>query len=135
MQAQKIGIAAIVRAASRFYDMPMDDIKGRCRSKQHTYIRKASVLAARESANVSLIKMAAVLQRDHTTILYLLRSGKELADKHPPFRREVDILKKLAVTWAEEDLYNTLTWSAPTCYNDHDVSEKGLNDGETRLDR
>jgi len=129
------GIVAIVKAASRFYAMPIDEIKGRCRSKHHTYIRKVSVLAAREMANVSLIKMAAILQRDHTTILYLLRSGKDMADKHPAFRREVDILKRLAVTWTEEDIYNTLTWSAPTCYNNHDVSEKGLNDGETRLGR
>jgi len=125
----KIGIATIIKAASRFYNMPIEEIKGRSRTKHLTYIRKAAVLAAREAENVSLIKMAAILERDHTTVLYLLRSGKELADNYPPFRREVDILKRLAVTWAEEDLYNALTWSAPTCYNSHDVSEKGLDNG------
>lgn len=122
----KVGVTTILKTARQLYNLPPGHLSGRSRKNRDTYIRKVTILAARELTGASLTQIGARMNRDHTTILHLLRGGEELARKSHVFRGEVELLKRAA---------NVLTPAITTCYNNHDVFEKGANDGETRLDR
>jgi len=90
--------AAAVRLAAEFFSVADTDILGQSRRNKHSLPRKMACLLMRDVGEMSYDEIGHVLNRDHTTILYLVRSAQEMIDDSPSNRavyvKMREVLKK-----------------------------------------
>lgn len=97
VMAQTVGIddtplslSDVIQAVCAFYDISLDDVKGRSRKRDIVLARQVAMYIAKEHTDVSLMAIGRELgRRDHTTVLYATRSVKDLMDTSPIVRQQV----------------------------------------------
>jgi chromosomal replication initiator protein len=68
---------AVLTAVSRFYDVKIDDLKGKARHKHVVVPRHLAMYLLREDAHLSTPEIGRLLNRDHTTVLHGLKQVAE----------------------------------------------------------
>ena len=64
-----------------------------CRMRWMVEVRYAIFLLLREEAKMSLTQIGDVLGKNHSTVLYGLKTAKDLLDTYRPFREDYNTLK------------------------------------------
>lgn len=64
-----------------------------CRMRWMVDVRYAIFLLLREEAKMSLTQIGDVLGKNHSTVLYGLKTAKDLLDTYRPFREDYNTLK------------------------------------------
>lgn len=72
-----VRVREVLAHASDTTLIPMADLVGKSRFREHCYARFAICMVANENGR-SLSEIGRVLNRDHTTVLHAVRQGKEL---------------------------------------------------------
>ncbi len=89
---QRITPEKILNIVSRFFNIPLEEIKGSGRLKSVVYARQIVIYLFRELTNLSLKEIGENLgRRDHSTILYSYSKIKKLVRKNKEIKE--DILK------------------------------------------
>jgi len=89
---QRITPEKILNIVSRFFNIPLEEIKGSGRLKSVVYARQIVIYLFRELTNLSLKEIGENLgRRDHSTILYSYNKIKKLVRKNKEIKE--DILK------------------------------------------
>ena len=85
----------IVRRVAEYFNVSMDSMLGRDRSRQIAMPRQVAMYLLREEANVSLPQIGEALGgRDHTTVMYGCDKVAELLEQDDRFRRQVLEIKE-----------------------------------------
>jgi chromosomal replication initiator protein len=61
---------AVLTAVGRYFDVPVDALKGKARHKQIVVPRQIAMYLMREDAHLSTPEIGRLLNRDHTTVLH-----------------------------------------------------------------
>jgi len=69
--------AAAIRIASQFYGLDDQDVIGQSRRSRVSFARKMACLLMRDIGKMSFDSIGHALDRDHTTIIYLVKSAQE----------------------------------------------------------
>ena len=80
-------------AAARVFGVTEEELTGRSRLQCYTVPRHAFVYVGREHLRQSLPRIAAVLKRDHTTILSSYRRADALMQREEKFRSRVQAIR------------------------------------------
>jgi chromosomal replication initiator protein len=64
---------ALLTAVARYFDVGVDELKGRSRNKQVVVPRQIAMYLLREDARMSTPEVGRLLNRDHTTVLHALK--------------------------------------------------------------
>jgi chromosomal replication initiator protein len=81
--------AAVLTAVSRYFDVKIDDIKGKARHKQIVVPRQIAMYVLREDAHLSTPEVGRILNRDHTTVLHGLKQVANDIARDGPSRAAV----------------------------------------------
>lgn len=71
---------AAIRVAAQWYNLEDSDIVGQSRRSYVSQARKLACLLMRDIGNMSYDSIGHALNRDHTTILYLVKSARRLIE-------------------------------------------------------
>lgn len=75
--------AAAIRVAAEYFNVDDNEIIGQSRRSHMSMARKMACLLMRDIGQMSYDSIGHKLNRDHTTILYLVRSAQEAIDHRP----------------------------------------------------
>jgi chromosomal replication initiator protein len=87
----------IVSQVAEAYNLPVEQLLGRDRSKQVAFPRQIAMYLLREEANISLPQIGETLGgRDHTTVIYGCNKIADMLERDDRLRRKVlDIREKI----------------------------------------
>lgn len=92
--ARRPTLRQIVLSVSRFYDVPVNDLKSVRRTKQVARARQVIMYLAREMTPLSMPQIGNMLgNRDHTTVLHGIRSTAARIEKDGDFAEEVAAIR------------------------------------------
>jgi chromosomal replication initiator protein len=81
--------AAVLTAVSRYFDVRIDDLKGKSRYKQIVVPRQIAMYLLREDAQLSTPEVGRLLNRDHTTVLHGVKQVANDIARDGPSRSSV----------------------------------------------
>jgi len=85
----------IIGHVARYFDLDVDQVKGRSRKRDVARPRQIAMYLIREETDASLPQIGDLLDgRDHSTILYGCERVTELLEENLDFRREVTTLRQ-----------------------------------------
>jgi chromosomal replication initiator protein len=94
-QRSKVQPNEIIRQVAESFDVSMDEMLGRDRSRQIALPRQIAMYLLREEANLSLPQIGDALGgRDHTTIMYGCEKVTDMLERDDRLRRKVIDLKE-----------------------------------------
>jgi len=93
---QTLSPEKIVEIVARYYQVPVDQLRGKARDKQIVLPRQVAMYLMREETEAPLLRIGAALGgRDHSTVLHGCdKIEREMADSDD-FRREVSSLREM----------------------------------------
>jgi len=97
--------AAAIRLVAEFYAVEDHDIIGQSRKGKHSLPRKMACLLMRDIGEMSYDEIGHVLNRDHTTILYLVRSAQEMCNESPSHRTVYLKLRQVLKKFVDQQKY------------------------------
>jgi chromosomal replication initiator protein len=80
---------AVLTAVGRYFDVKLDDLKGKARHKQIVVPRHIAMYLLREDAHMSTPEVGRLLNRDHTTVLHGLKQVANDIARDGPARASV----------------------------------------------
>jgi chromosomal replication initiator protein len=96
----------IIRQVAESFDVPLDKMLGRDRSRHIAFPRQIAMYLLREEAKISLPQIGKSLGgRDHTTVMYGCEKIADLLERDDRIRRRVIAIK--------EQLYGTTKVTVP----------------------
>ena len=112
-----MSILQIQEEVSKYYHVPLKDLKGKKRVKTIVVPRQISMYLAREMTDNSLQKLVPNLAKDHTTVIHAHEKIQQLLEKIQRFKKKSVKLKfiellgcgklnkrtKLSTTYAQVD--------------------------------
>ncbi|MDX9719780.1 MAG: chromosomal replication initiator protein DnaA [Myxococcota bacterium] len=84
----------IVKLVSNFYNVRVDDMLRRGRSKQIALARQVAMYLARKHTDLSYPDLGRFFGKDHTTVLSAFQKFEKLAESHQGLRSELDALER-----------------------------------------
>ncbi len=94
LRHQPITIEQVLSAVAEFYNVDIQDLTGRSRSKEIVAPRQMAMYLLREETDASLPEIGAALGRDHTTVMYAHDKIAQLIETDDNCRRETLALKE-----------------------------------------
>ena len=92
----QLSILQIQEEVSKYYHVPLKDLKGKKRVKTIVVPRQISMYLAREMTDNSLPKIGAEFGgKDHTTVIHAHEKIQQLLEKDPAIQKEVSEIKNL----------------------------------------
>lgn len=86
--------AAAIRVAAQYFALEDSDILGQSRRSHVSLARKLACRLMRDVGQMSYDSIGHALNRDHTTILYLVRSAEEVVDERPSIKLGYHAMRK-----------------------------------------
>jgi len=83
----------IITVASRYFSIPVEDVKGRRRKKEIVHARHVAMYLIREMTDMTLQAIGAVFNKDHSSVLTSCDKIKKECDNDAEMRRTVDTLR------------------------------------------
>jgi chromosomal replication initiator protein len=80
---------ALLTAVARYFDVDVEELKGRSRNKQVVVPRQIAMFLLREDARLSTPEVGRLLNRDHTTVLHALKQVSSDIARDGPSRASV----------------------------------------------
>lgn len=74
---------------SEFFKIPIEDIRSKCRKQKIVDVRKIISFNLRQS-RMKLSEISTILNKDHSTIMYHLKSYAELSENNKEFKNIVE---------------------------------------------
>ena len=92
---QSVRIEDIIRAVANYYEIDVNELIGKRRTKRVAIPRQIAMYLCREHTDASLPQIGAAMGgRDHTTILYGCEKVKKNIESDPSLRQEVVAIKE-----------------------------------------
>jgi chromosomal replication initiator protein len=87
--------AALLTAVARYYDVAVDELKGKSRNKHVVVPRQLAMFLLREDAHLSTPEIGRLLNRDHTTVLHALKQISGDIARDGPSRASIRGVREL----------------------------------------
>ncbi len=85
----------VIDAVAKFYDIPVEAIKGQSRQREVVKPRQMAMFLLREEANLSYPKIGREIGgRDHTTVIHAVEKVGGEIEGNEPLRHELNLLKE-----------------------------------------
>ncbi len=84
---------AILETVCRYYNVSLEELRSRSRSKNVILPRNVGIYLLRETTNLSLEAIGQIFSRNHSTVLYSLNSLKQRCKRDPKLSGQLDFLK------------------------------------------
>lgn len=92
---RQISVHDVLQATARFYQLSLDDILSKRRTKDVSYIRQMAIYLAREETQASWPEIGdAFGGRNHSTMVHGYKKVAEEIETNSDMRREVEDLRK-----------------------------------------
>jgi len=91
-EARRVSIEMIQQRVAEYFDIHLEDMKTKRRTKQVAYPRQVAMYLARRLTDASLPAIGEGFRRDHSTVLYACGKIEEAMRTRPEIRRAVDQL-------------------------------------------
>lgn len=91
---EPLTIETIIEKVAKNYDVTATDIYSKNRSKRIAWPRQIAMYLSRELTDLSLIKIAARFEKDHSTVIYGIDKIKKEMEKDKEFTREIQTLRE-----------------------------------------
>ncbi len=96
---QTLSPEKIVEIVARYYQVPVDQLRGKARDKQIVLPRQVAMYLMREETEAPLLRIGAALGgRDHSTVLHGCDKIEREMQESDDFRREVSSLREMLYT-------------------------------------
>ncbi|MDE3102119.1 MAG: chromosomal replication initiator protein DnaA [Chloroflexota bacterium] len=93
---QNLSPEKIVEVVARYYQVPVDQLRGKARDKQIVLPRQVAMYLMREETEAPLLRIGAALGgRDHSTVLHGCEKIEREMSESDDFRREVGALREM----------------------------------------
>jgi chromosomal replication initiator protein len=93
---QNLSPEKIVEVVARYYQVPIDQLRGKARDKQIVLPRQVAMYLMREETEAPLLRIGAALGgRDHSTVLHGCEKIEREMSESDDFRREVGSLREM----------------------------------------
>lgn len=90
VEEKPLSVSDVIKTVCSFYDISIEDIKGRSRKREIVLARQIAMYISKEHTDASLIAIGRELgRRDHTTVLYATRSVKDIMDTSGVVKQQV----------------------------------------------
>jgi chromosomal replication initiator protein len=84
---------AIISAVSRHYNIPVEDIKGRCRKKEMVRARHVSMSLIREMTGMQYERIGGLFGKDHSSVITSCEKIKMELERDASLRRDLDSIR------------------------------------------
>jgi len=91
-EARRVSIEVIQRRVAEYFDIRLEDMKTKRRTKQVAYPRQVAMYLTRRLTDASLPAIGEGFKRDHSTVLYACEKIEEAMRIRPEIQRVVDQL-------------------------------------------
>ncbi len=96
IEERSITVADILGTVSAYFNVAVDEIKGRSRKRDIVFARQVVMYVAKEHTEVSLSAIGSeVGGRDHSTVIYAARAVKDIIDSTQSAKKQVDEICEL----------------------------------------
>ncbi|MDO4695377.1 chromosomal replication initiator protein DnaA [Porphyromonas sp.] len=90
IEERSLSVSDVIKTVCSYYDIAMDDVKGRSRKREIVLARQICMYISKEHTDASLVAIGRELgRRDHTTVLYATRTVKDIMDTSNVVRQQV----------------------------------------------
>lgn len=95
-EAKKISVAKIQKVSSQHYDVTVDSLKSKSRTKTVTMARQVAIYLTRELTDMPLVEIGENFGgRDHATVLHSCKKIRTLIEQDENVRRDIKSLTEL----------------------------------------
>lgn len=93
-KAKPVNGNTIQEAVARYFDIKMDELKSKRRTRDISFPRQIAMFLCRELTEMSLPKIGEEFGRDHTTVIHAYEKVMEEMNHNPEIKRSVDEIRR-----------------------------------------
>lgn len=93
-KAKPVNGSTIQEAVARYFDIKMDELKSKRRTRDISFPRQIAMFLCRELTEMSLPKIGEEFGRDHTTVIHAYEKVMEEMNRNPEIKRSVEEIRR-----------------------------------------